>query len=168
MAVNVYPSTIEDNWIQIATTTPTSGTTVSFTSIPSGYRKLWLVTSNDPVTSTGGATFGVTVNSLSAVNSYTFFCAQGTSASAFFDLAEINQNVNTATAFAFDLIFTNKTPATPSASFIGGLGANTNAREISSGRIPGLTTAITQIDLTLSANAISGASTGTLELYGTY
>ena len=166
MAISVYPATVTDNWIQIATSTPTSGTTVSFTSIPSTYRKLWLVTGKDPVTATGNALFAVTVNSLSGTNDYTYFGATTTSAASFVDAEGITQNT-TGLNFAFNLIFENKANGTPSASFTGGL-SQPQSRIISLGRIPGLTTPITQIDLTLSANAISGASTGELQLYGTF
>jgi hypothetical protein len=169
MAITVYPATQTDNWIQIATSTPTSGTVVSFTSISTAYRKLWLVTGKDPITATGAAYFSVTVNSLTGTNDYTYFSATATtSTSRYDDENAIYQSVNTATLYAFDLTFENKTSATPSATFKGSLGAGNSGRTISSGRIPALTSAITQIDLTLSANAISGASTGTLTLYGTY
>jgi hypothetical protein len=166
MAISVYPATVTDNWIQIATSTPTSGTTVSFTSILGTYRKLWLVTGKDPVTATGSALFAVTVNSLSGTNDYTYFSAISTAAANFVDEVGINQQ-GASTVFAFNLIFENKANGTPSASFTGGL-SGAGARRITAGRIPALTTPITQIDLTLSANAISGANTGELQLYGTF
>jgi hypothetical protein len=164
--LNPVLGVVTDNWIQIATSTPTSGTTVSFTSIPGTYRKLWLVTGKDPVTATGSALFAVTVNSLSGTNDYTYFGAASNTAANYVDADGITQTT-IGLNFSFNLIFENKANGTPSASFTGGL-SQPQARIISAGRIPALTTPITQIDLTLSANAIDGSSTGELQLYGTF
>lgn len=170
MGVTIFPAPaagLVDNYELIATVSPTSGSAVSFTSIPTDFRKLLLTNTNDMITFTTTAAFNVTVNSLASTNSYTFFISTSSS-EQYIDEAEIRTGSANTDKFACSLIFVNPLGVLP-VTFTGGIvgGSSATTRNIRSGFVPSLSTPITQIDLTLSTGAIDAGSTGTLQLFGT-
>jgi hypothetical protein len=162
MAISVFPQpattgAVEDNWVFIASSTPTSGTSISFTSIPTNYRKLRLVT-DVGLLNTTNANCNLTVNSLSGTDDYIFM----TFNTAIIDDDKIQSN--STNKYSYDLEFVNAlTAANISATFSGYV---STTRAIWKGRIANLTTPITQLDLTLSAGDFS-TNTATISLYGT-
>lgn len=73
MAINQLPvPTTGDNWVQVATSTPTSGTAVTFSSIATVYSKLMVM-----ITANAGATFsGANTGILMTINGVTSgYCA---------------------------------------------------------------------------------------------
>ena len=161
MAISVFPQpattgAVEDNWVFIASSTPTSGTSISFTSIPTNYRKLRLVT-DVGLQNTTSANCNLTVNSLSGTDDYIFITFNAALAD------EVSIPSNGTTKYSYDLELVNATAANISATFSGYI---STTRAIWKGRIANLTTAITQLDLTLSAGDFS-TNTATISLYGT-
>lgn len=56
MGVSVFPApSAGDNWVQIATNTPTSGTSVTFSSIAQSYSKLMVMVAGSSSSITGGS-----------------------------------------------------------------------------------------------------------------
>jgi len=66
-ASQVPASSVNDKWVQIATSSPTTGTQVSFTSIV-GYKKLYLLC--EQLTNASSGNYTVTINSDTGANYY--------------------------------------------------------------------------------------------------
>ena len=162
MGLQVYPAPAAgDNWVQIATATPTTAVgSVSFTSIPTNYRKLWLVTTGQIVPSVLDS-MSVTINSITGANDYRFWEESDADAVAgiFFG--------NT-TSGSVNLYFNNPTTSNlPFVTFDGGIAsAANNGRTFLYGYVAPATTNITTIDITLASGDFS-TNTGTFVLYGT-
>lgn len=163
MSISKFPEE-KDRWFLVASSTPTSGSSVSFTSISTSLRKLWLVTAG-PITPSASAYVLPTVNSLTAATDYRYFRYISTGHS-FADEAAIYSQA-TGTNFNCSLIFQNANSNYPFAEFDGTLAHASNAGNRVTGWIFNATTAITTIDLTLSAGDFS-TNTGTIYLYGTF
>jgi hypothetical protein len=164
MSVNQIPAGDKDNWSLIASATPTSGTVVSFTSIAANWRKLWLVTKG-PITSSGSGFYPITVNSLTGTDDYRYFRLAG-SATQFVDETSILTDA-AGTVYNFNVIFENPAGIYPFVQFDGWVArSQANAASIN-GYVINATTAITQIDITLTVGNY-GTNTGIIYLYGTY
>jgi len=169
MAISVFPqpsaATAEDNWVQIATATPTTGSVVSFTSIPTNYKKLWLVSGGIlPSNSTGVST---TINSITGANDYRFMRGGPTATSyiAYRTVAGISGG--TASLITLNTIFNNPSFGLPFVTFNGWQGDSTSAGvDIRNGFVITATTAISTIDITISSADFT-TNTGTIYLYGT-
>jgi len=163
MAISKFPEE-KDRFTLIASSTPTTGSSVSFTSISTSFRKLWLVTAG-PITLSTSANLLTTVNSLTASTDYRYFryIASGHS---FADEAGIVSQ-STGTGFNCSLIFQNANSDYPFAEFDGIVAHNTTAGNRVTGWIFNASTAITTINLTLSSGDFT-TNTGTIYLYGTY
>lgn len=153
-----------DNWVQIATSTPTSGTTVSFTSIPANYRKLWLVTAG-PITLSTSSLFSITVNSLTASNDYRGFKYISTGHSFFNDTA-IKPH-NSGSLYNFNMTFENPTNGLPFVKFEGLVATHGNTGTKYEGWVVNATTPITSLDITSSSGNLT-TNSGVIYLYGTY
>lgn len=164
MGFSVFPTPAiagqQDNWVQIATSTPTSGSSVSFTSIPTNYRKLWLVTTGQIVPS-ASATLVTTINTLTGANDYRFW--RVTDADALPGI----YNGSTSSG-SINLYFYNPTINNlPFVTFDGGtMNTASNGVEYHYGYVAPATTNITTIDITLSTGDFT-TNTGTFVLYGT-
>lgn len=153
-----------DSWVQIATSTPTSGTVVSFTSIPTDYRKLWLVTAG-PITLTASGQFGITINSLNATNDYRYF-SQISSGHRFTDEPRIF-SAAAGTSFNYNITFDNPSGSLPFVKFQGGIASSGSAGSTSEGWVVNATTAISRLDITSDTGDLT-TNTGVFYLYGTY
>lgn len=170
MAINTLPAQVSDNWIQIATTTPTSGSVVSFTSISADWRKLWISTTRS-ITLTAANVMGVTTNSISAADSYKYTGTQGVDASKYFSTSSIESvGTGSTTNNNINYFFTNVNAFTPICLYTGyGNSSTANApRAIEFGYVIGLTTAITRLDITAIGTTYAAGNTGAFTLYGTY
>ena len=165
MAISVFPqpsaATQQDNWVQIATATPTTAvTSVSFTSIPTNFRRLWLVTTGQIVPSVS-ANMTTTINSITGANDYRFWRSNDGDADPgiFFG--------NTGSG-SINLYFDNPTTNNlPFVTFNGGLMSGTASGQLFNlGYVAPATTNITTIAITLASGDFS-TNTGTFALYGT-
>ena len=152
-----------DNWVEISSQTPTSGTTVSFSSISSSYKKLLLVVNNVLLSASDAGKY--TFNSITTNYSYQY-AASTSAAIELQSAAEIRTNTNNDRHSAY-LLITNPSGTVP-VQFEGFVAASPGAtgRIIWQGVVPSLTTAVTSILCDYTA-AISGSNVGTLKLYGT-
>jgi hypothetical protein len=167
MAITVYPSGgVTDNWIAIANSTPTSGSTVSFTSISTAYRKLWVTTETSMTLDTAGFLY-IQANTITSGNSYISFAQTGTTARKNDDLGIYNYVLTSAVDGYLNYYITNKNSSIPYATFTGQGSAGNNGTLTEFGYIPTLTSAITQIDVVTNSTYAAG-NTGKIVLYGTY
>ena len=171
MAINKLPSEQKDVWVQIATSTPTSGATVSFTSIASNWRKLRLVNRNVDILLTSGAYLYVQCNSLTGATDYRWFAAGSRGATSVFSFVDENGIYTytgaTKTKHNFDLYLTNPNYQFPIVTFNGVVGSDQEASNIASGFINGITTSISTLSIA-TGGTFSASNTGTFTLYGTY
>ena len=171
MAINKLPSQKQDVWIQIGTSTPTSGSTVSFTSIASDWRKLRLVNRNVDILLTGAEYCYVRCNSLTGATDYRWFAAGSRGTNAVFSFVD-EPGIYTYTGATnsrhnFDLYLTNPNYQFPIVTFDGVVGTNQESSNIASGFINGITTSISTLSI-VTGSTFSASNTGTITLYGTY
>jgi hypothetical protein len=166
MGISIFPaaSTGGDNWVEISSQTPTSGTTVSISSISSSYKKLMLVATNIFLSSSDASI--ITFNSITSAHSYQYASANGTEPGGFVSATNIRSSSNNDRHSA--LLFITNPSGTVPVLFEGRIAASASAtgRTVYNGVMPGLTSAVTSIQLDYTA-AISGSNTGTIKLYGT-
>jgi hypothetical protein len=166
MGLSVFPaaSTGGDNWVEISSQTPTSGTTVSISSISSSYKKLLLVATNILLSSSDAC--NITFNSVTSAHSYQYSSANGTEPGGFVSATNIRSASNNDRHSA--LLFITNPSGTVPVLFDGRIApaASSTGRTIYNGVMPGLRTAVTDILFDYTAS-ISGSNTGTIKLYGT-
>lgn len=168
MGFTQIPTPGQDFWIEIASTTPTSGSSISFTSINPSFRKLLL--SSDAITLTAADYGIVRFNSISSTNSYIVNNASGTGSS---NIATDDAIYPTTTGTS-TLLFSSIEIDNPQGNkpvFFRGILSQTEAgtsRRFEWGYVPSLTASVTQIDLTLALTTFAAGNTGTVKLYGTY
>lgn len=165
MAITQFPPAAAaevDDWQLIASATPTSGAVVSFTSIATTWRKLWVLAPNLILLNAGSPIY-LTVNSLT---SYRHFRRLPTTTIALLPTSLGFYSSNNADQHYFDIFLTNVTPQTPFATATGFLSGSTTTTEYARSLLPTCTSAITQIDLT-AGTSYSASNTGTFYLYGT-
>ena len=167
MAISVFPqpsaATQQDNWVQIATATPTTSvTSVSFSSIPTNYRKLWLVTTTAGIVPSAAAFLNTKINNIDSGDSYVFWEQNGATKSL-----DFIRGLSGSEHF-LSLIFLNPVQNNlPFATFTGGfISASAAGNFIVAGNCALATSNITQIDCLLSTGNFS-TNTGTFALYGT-
>jgi hypothetical protein len=166
MAINTLPAQQIDNWVQLGTSTPTSGTVVSFTSIPSDYRKLWVLTNSSLGSSS--AILRITLNSITAASSYKWWgpTSQTSAGMRYGQDTGITNYPVSANSQQYSVVMTNKTSSMPFSTFQGYGGAGGNASSYEFGWVNSLTSAITRVDITTDTSFTG--NTGTITLYGTY
>lgn len=164
MSISKLPLVQTDNWQLIATSSPTSGSVISFTSISTAWRKLWLVTTAR-IDLPASAMLVPTVNSLTGTQDYNYFRYIATGHSFADESGIYPQSLGTAGNLS--LIFQNPGNSQPFVTFDGITAHNSNAGNRVTGWIPPATTNITQIDVTVVTSDYS-INTGTFKLYGTY
>ena len=169
MAISVFPApsatTAGDNWVQIATATPTSGSSVSFTSIPTNYKKLWLI--SDGITLSTSAIFTITINSITGAADYRFARGGPTSTQYITIRDEAGLFLSGSTFVNLNLIFENPGFGLPFVTFSGYQSqSSSEGVQYRLGNVIAATAAITQIDSTLSTGDFT-TNTGTIYLYGT-
>lgn len=157
-----------DVWLQIGTTqTPTSGSSVSFTSIPP-VKKLRLVVQNVALTTAG--TLDVTLNN-DATSNYdqTQIIYNGTSTAV---SSAINSAIDTtrgagASSHISDLIVDYANQACP--KLITGFGSHNGSNPTHYGIVVGWnsTSSVNRVDF-VTANTFNAANTGTIAIYGAF
>jgi hypothetical protein len=170
MSYSVYPpeeqaSAVTDNWQLIASSTPTTGTTVTFSGIATDWRKLWILT-HDPVSlSTGGNTY-IRTNTLSNPTDYAWLGPSGTSSFRYNDETGIyNYTAATGASAIFNVYITNPSSSLPFATFEGAGSAGTGGDSYQRGWIKNLTSPVTQIDI-ITTTGYNASNTGSFKLYG--
>jgi hypothetical protein len=168
MAISVFPApsatTAGDNWVQIATATPTSGSSVSFTSIPTFYRRLWLVTDSERIILSTSTKLAIQVNSITGAEDYTNFQSAASNASRQTVTTSITP-VASGSDTNVNLKFNNvPNPFITAEGYIGEGSGATYFRET---LIWSLTSPITQIDVTCLAGDFTSNVNGKLTLLGT-
>jgi hypothetical protein len=157
-----------DIWLQIVTTqTPTSGSSVSFTSIPP-VKKLRLCVQNVALTTAG--VLDITFNNDSGTNYYqTTLIFNGTSTSI---VAGQNAFIDTTRAAGAgvhlqDFVVDYANQACP--KLIEGFGSNNGSNAAYYGIVANYnsTTAINRVDFT-TANTFNATNTGTIAIYGAF
>jgi hypothetical protein len=166
MGLSVFPaaSTGGDNWVEIASQSPTSGTTVTFSSISSSYKKLILVATNILLSASDACI--ITFNSVTSAHSYQYSSASSTEPGGFVSATNIRSSTNNDRHSA--LLFITNPSGTVPVLFNGYIAASPGAtgRTVNNGIMPGLTSAVTSIILDYTAS-ISGSNVGTIKVYGT-
>ena len=168
MAISRIGGTPVDNWELISSSTPTSGTTVSFTSISTSWRKLWVTVAGQPILLSVAGYLYTRVNSITTTNAYRWYKAESTTAGGFSDEANgIYSTTNiTDTEVRINHYLTNPGNGLPFVTFEGQGAAGNTGSQIWWGNVLSRTTAITQIDI-VASQTIDAANTGTVYLYGT-
>lgn len=167
MAINVIPAGApQDNWVQIATSTPTSGSSISFTSISPSWRKLWITSSPKYSLGSTGYVY-VQVNSITAANSYIWFGTAGTTYRVNDELGIYNYASAADTSGYINFYITNKGNSLPYATFEGQGSTGGTGGSLDFGWIPALTTSITQLDV-VTSTTFGAINAGAFTLYGTY
>lgn len=168
MAFTQIPTPGQDFWIEIASTTPTSGSSISFTSIASSFRKLLL--SSDAVTLTAADYGFVRFNSISSTDSYIISHASGTGSSNIATDDAIYPTTTGTSTLLFSSIEIDNPQGNKPVFFRGILsqtGSGTS-RRFQWAYVPSLSASVTQIDLTLAVTTFASGNTGSVKLYGTY
>lgn len=169
MSYSVYPpeeqaSAVTDNWQLISSSTPTTGTTVTFSGISTDWRKLWIVTLT-PVQVLSGYTI-IRTNSLSGGTDYAWLGPSGSSAFRYSDESGIyNYTGATSTNAIFNLYITNPSSLLPFATFEGGGSGGSSGDSYQQGWIKNLTSPVTQIDI-IANGGYNASNTGSFYLYG--
>jgi hypothetical protein len=163
MAVNTVSTATGNPWQTIATNTPTSGTTVTFSSI-AGYKTLMLAFNN--VTTASAAGYGkITFNGSGSnyVATYlTSYVNNSSSSNSYIPLDSAQTYNNKYAGYIIINDVLNSIPKT-----ITGISWDNYTSQ--AGNVTGVwndTSVLTSITLTSTGTAFSGSNTGTVTLYG--
>jgi hypothetical protein len=166
MALATIPS--GDVWVQIGTTqTPTSGSSVSFTSIPA-VKKLRLVVQNIALTTAGSLDITINNDTSSIYNqSYLNYNGTATLTAALNTVAIDTTRQAGASAHIQDFIIDYANQACP--KLITGFGSNNGTSSNHYGIVANYnsTAVVNRVDFT-TANTFNATNTGTIAIYGAY
>ena len=163
MATGTVSSATGNPWQTISTNTPTSGTTVTFSSI-SGYKTLMLAFSNVTTASAAGSG-SITFNGSSTNYSVLYLGSYLSLSYSSNTLIPVDKQAGTNGNYSGYLLINDAINPIPKT--FTGVGYDSNTP--STGVINGVwvnTSAITSITFTSSGAAFSGSNTGTFTLYG--
>jgi hypothetical protein len=166
MALATIPS--GEVWVQIGTTqTPTSGSSVSFTSIPA-VKKLRLVVQNIALTTTGSLDITINNDTSSIYNqSYLNYNGTATVTAALNTVAIDTTRAGGASAHIQDFIIDYANQACP--KLITGFGSNNGSNPNHYGIVANYnsTAVVNRVDF-VTANTFNATNTGTIAIYGAY
>jgi hypothetical protein len=172
MATTVFPPvSTEDKWVQIASTTPTSGATFTFSSIPTFYRKLWVTTRGLRLSLTSGSGLFMQTNGLNGNTDFSTYELRTAGASVIV-INNAAQFAETSTVnHSFNVVYTNynnnnKMTSFTSESSYGAATGSAAAKQTLQGFQPGITS-VTSI-LIGCATSFSASNATPVILYGSY
>lgn len=160
------PAAVQDNWQLITSSTPTSGSAISFTSISTAWRKLWVQTETK-ITLTGTGYTHLQVDSLTGATDYQWF---GTTGTTFRQHDEIGIYFYTAadqTTQACNIYLVNPSTSVPFLEFYGQGSGGTTGHDYKYGYVYNQTSPISSLTIT-TTNTFDASNTGVIKLYGTY